>query len=107
MKREIGRTSLVSPTPFLQTLVKQNNPSLPPLPPLPTTSTNVSEVRFYLWTRQNPEHEQELFFRNEESVTGSLFNPEVKTKVLVHGFTSSGKTTWVRRVTAAYLKMGE
>ncbi len=32
LKREIGRTSLVSPTPFLQTLVKQNNPSLPPLP---------------------------------------------------------------------------
>lgn len=75
----------------------------------PPTETNVSLVRFYLWTRENPDVEDfdELFVGDEESILSSHFDPQKKTKILAHGFTSDGKDDFVTYTTEAYLEKGE
>merc|ERR1712241_1464813 len=72
----------------------------------PPTETNVSLIRFYLWTRDNPIEDDydELFVDDEESILNSHFDGGKKTKVLAHGFTSNGLTSFVRNAREAYLE---
>ena len=75
----------------------------------PPTETNVSLIRFYLWTRDNPMEDDydELFVDDEDSIFNSHFDGRRKTKILVHGFTSNGLTSFVRNAREAYLEKGE
>ena len=68
-------------------------------------STNVSEVRFLLYTRENPT-DYELLDFTAESITDSHFNPLRNTKILVHGYTDNGQVTWIRQVRDAYFSVG-
>ena len=70
-------------------------------------STNVSLTRFYLWTRDNPEVEQELLFDNLDSIQNSNFRSEWPTKVLVHGYTGNGKQSWVLQTRDNYLSISK
>ena len=68
--------------------------------------TNVSTIRFYLWTRDNTGDDDfdELFVGDGgESILGSRYDGVRKTKVLVHGYGDSGLTGWVRSMKDAYL----
>ena len=69
-------------------------------------STDVTLTRYYLWTRQNQNSDQELLFGNMTSIEDSFFDWSKKTKVLVHGYCDNGKTGWVLRMKDAYLGKG-
>ena len=69
-------------------------------------STDVTLTRYYLWTRQNQNSDQELLFGNLTSIEDSFFDGSKKTKVLVHGYCDNGKTGWVLRMKDAYLGKG-
>ena len=75
----------------------------------PPTETNVSLVRFYLWTRANPgvDDFDELYVGDEESVLDSHFDAGRKTKVLAHGWTSDGFDSFVTNATMLYLEKGK
>ena len=73
------------------------------------TDTNVSLIRFYLYTRQNPglQDYDELFVDDAESIINSHFDVAKKTKIVAHGF-SSGPFTSNAAITLreAYLEKG-
>ena len=73
------------------------------------TDTNVSLVRFYLWTRESTDinNFDELYVGDEDSILTSRFDPQKKTKILAHGFTSNGMDNFVTGTTEAYLDKGE
>ena len=75
----------------------------------PPTETNVSLVRFYLWTRANPgvDDYDELYVGDEESVLDSHFDAGRKTKILAHGWTSDGMDSFVTNATMLYLEKGD
>ena len=58
-------------------------------------STDVTLTRYYLWTRQNQNIEQELIFGNLSNIQESNFDGSKKTKVFVHGYTGNGKQGWI------------
>ena len=74
------------------------------------TDTNVSLIRFYLYTRQNPGlyDYDELFVDDAESILDSHFDVAKKTKIVAHGFSSgpftSGGALTLRE---AYLEKGK
>ena len=74
------------------------------------TDTNVSLIRFYLYTRQNPGlyDYDELFVDDAESILNSHFDVGKKTKVVAHGF-SSGPFSSNAAITLreAYLEKGK
>jgi len=72
----------------------------------PPTETNVSLIRFYLWTRENQVEEDydELFVDDNESLLNSHFDARRRTKILVHGYTSNGLASFVKDVREAYLE---
>ena len=69
-------------------------------------STNASLTRYLLWSRQNPEQEQELIFNDLMSVHNSTFDPKKLTKIVVHGYTGFGTMGWVTNVKNAFLLKG-
>ena len=73
---------------------------------IPDISTDETLTRWYLWTRQNPNNDQELFYNNLTSIQQSNFDASKKTKILVHGFGDSGKTGWVIRMKNKFLEKG-
>ena len=73
---------------------------------IPDISTDETLTRWYLWTRQNPNSNQELFYDNLTSIQQSNFDASKKTKILVHGYSDSGKTGWVIRMKNKFLEKG-
>ena len=69
-------------------------------------STNVSLTKYLLWTRSNPDQEQELIFDDLLSVRNSSFDPTKLTKIVVHGYTGFGTMGWVENVKNAFLLKG-
>ena len=59
-----------------------------------------------MWSNGNQNQGQELIFDSVESVLASNFKANLPTKVLVHGYTDNGKTSWVIRVKNEFLKQG-
>ena len=73
------------------------------------TDTNVSLIRFYLYTRQNPglQEYDELFVDDAESIINSHFDVAKKTKIVAHGFSSGPFTSNAAIVLReAYLEKG-
>ena len=73
---------------------------------IPDISTDETLTRWYLWTRQNQNNNQELFYDNLTSIQQSNFDASKKTKILVHGYGDSGKTGWVIRMKNTFLEKG-
>ena len=73
---------------------------------IPDISTDETLTRWYLWTRQNSNTDQELFYDNLTSIQQSKFDASKKTKILVHGYSDSGKTGWVIRMKNKFLEKG-
>ena len=58
-------------------------------------SRDVNLVGFFLFTRRTPIKHQVLKFDDLVSVGGSFFNPNVPTKVIVHGYDDQALTSWL------------
>ena len=69
-------------------------------------STNSSLTKYLLWTRSNPDQEQELIFDDLLSVRNSSLDPAKLTKIVVHGYTGFGTMGWVENVKNAFLLKG-
>ena len=69
-------------------------------------STNASLTKYLIWTRSNPDQEQELIFDDLLSVRNSTFDATKLTKVVVHGYTGFGTMGWVNNVKNAFLLKG-
>ena len=73
------------------------------------TDTNVSLIRFYLYTRQNPglQEYDELYVDDAESILNSHFDVAKKTKIVAHGFSSGPFTSGAAiALREAYLEKG-
>ena len=73
---------------------------------IPDISTDETLTRWYLWTRQNPTENQEIFYDNLTSIEQSNFDSSKKTIVLVHGYNGNGKQGWAISMKNAYLQKG-
>ena len=73
---------------------------------IPDISTDETLTRWYLWTRQNPTENQEIFYDNLTSIQQSNFDSSKKTIVLVHGYNGNGKQGWAISMKNAYLQKG-
>ncbi len=72
--------------------------------------TNVTSVRFLLWTRSNPPSltPEVLPFGNPESVSRSTrFDARRDVAIIVHGYRDVPDTQWIRRTATELLKRGE
>ena len=69
-------------------------------------STDETLTKYYLWSNANQNQGEELIFDSVESILASNFNANLPTKVLVHGYTDNGKSSWVIRVKNEFLKQG-
>ncbi|KAK3864048.1 hypothetical protein Pcinc_030234 [Petrolisthes cinctipes] len=69
--------------------------TLPTLPPPPTG--DLSEVRFLLWTRHNPDNDQHyrLLPGDLNNLQQSPFHPHLPTFFMYHGFSDFGKCGWI------------
>ncbi|XP_078317695.1 pancreatic lipase-related protein 2-like [Crassostrea virginica] len=61
-------------------------------------------TEFLLYTRRSWNTSQHLNYSSLASVTNSLYKPSLKTKVIIHGFTNSIKSTWLYEMKDAFLK---
>jgi pimeloyl-ACP methyl ester carboxylesterase len=65
-------------------------------------------VRFYLWTRDNPDSEDVILPRNLAiGLRHSHVKKDRPLKMLIHGFADNGKTGWVLRMKRRYLEAGD
>merc|ERR1712018_316873 len=72
--------------------------------------TDVSkDVHFYLWTRENPSLGDTLMYNDNlaEDLSSSHFDPNRRTKILVHGFMDNGLIQWIRDTRDALLEAGD
>lgn len=73
--------------------------------PVPEIAFNVvQDVRFLLFTRNNPTIAQQLGFRDLTSLGNSQFDANRPTRVLIHGFQSDATHDLNVLGTAAYLR---
>merc|ERR1719309_383091 len=70
-----------------------------------TGSDDVSHIKFYLWTRKNPNNYEELEL-TPESVLNSHFDTSHPTIVVAHGFSSEG-SSFGEPFAHAYLSVGD
>ncbi|KAJ8672751.1 hypothetical protein QAD02_004011 [Eretmocerus hayati] len=59
---------------------------------------------FNLYTRENAFGEEQLLLNNTEILYASHFNESRPTKLIIHGFSDTGKEAWIRGLVDAYLK---
>ena len=69
----------------------------------PTISKNVSEVRFLLWTRKSPIKYKQLQVWDVTTLSTSNYNRNHPTKILIHGFSDLGTTSWIKSFKKRYL----
>lgn len=62
-------------------------------------------TKFILHTRANALKKEEILTTdNNASITNSTFDPLLKVKFIVHGFTQNGKSAWVEEMALELLK---
>ncbi|KAJ8978855.1 hypothetical protein NQ317_004466 [Molorchus minor] len=64
------------------------------------------EVTFYLYERTNLYASDQLFIENKSSLDESKFNPELPTKIIVHGWTHGKDIPWVIEMREAMANVG-
>merc|ERR1711962_610782 len=71
----------------------------------PTISKNVSDVRLILWTRKSPLKYDTLTLGDPlQTISMSSYNRSNPTKILIHGFSDKGLTSWVKTFKKKYLE---
>jgi len=63
-----------------------------------TSIGNISDVRYLLWTRDNPGDDDfyQLHYRDPDSLSDSPFKGERPTYFIMHGFARHGLVSWIR-----------
>lgn len=61
-----------------------------------------NDVEFLLWTPQNKNLPSQLILGNTSTLIH--FKPELKTKILIHGYEDTGTTGWIINVKNAYFQ---
>lgn len=69
-------------------------------------STDLKLVQFLLFTRSNPDDEQILSIGEPKSIIESNFNPDLPTKVIIHGWVGKGTSWWILQMKDVYLEQG-
>ncbi|XP_023240645.1 pancreatic lipase-related protein 2-like [Centruroides sculpturatus] len=64
-------------------------------------------IKFFVWTRQNPEKEDVIYSHEMERIERSHFDPTKLTKFLIHGWTQHGKISWILAATKELLIHGD
>ncbi|OCT71289.1 hypothetical protein XELAEV_18034267mg [Xenopus laevis] len=75
-----------------------------PLGLLPMSPQNIN-TRFFLFTKENPDNFQEISALNQSSVSSSNFQPNRKTRFIIHGFLSSAEGGWLMDMCKTILKV--
>lgn len=70
-------------------------------------SRDLKDIKIYLWTRKNPRSYYLLLNGDVANLASSHFNRSHPTKILVHGFSDRGLTTWIKTFKKAYLDRDE
>ena len=72
-------------------------------------SNHTKDIDFLLWTRRNHLNYDKIKYNDSLStvLTSSHFSPNLKTKILIHGYGDTGTTDWVIRVKDRYLQKGK
>ncbi|XP_014103240.1 pancreatic triacylglycerol lipase [Bactrocera oleae] len=68
------------------------------------------DVRFYLYTRRNPQQPQYLNIdetSDKSNLTNSNFNPRYQTKIIIHGYNADMYMNSMQRMKYEYLMRGE
>jgi len=73
----------------------------------PDISRNVSQVRLLLWTKKTPLKYYELHPYDVLSLSVSNYNRSNPTKILIHGFSDNGLTTFVKTLKKHYLEKSD
>lgn len=60
-------------------------------------------TEFLLYTRRNWNNSQHLNYSSLTSITNSFYKSSLKTKIIIHGFTNSIKSTWLYAMKNALL----
>lgn len=61
-------------------------------------------TKFILHTDANAPNREEILSTENSTISNSSFNPSRKVAFIIHGFTQTGKDTWVREMTQELLK---
>lgn len=72
--------------------------------PLPKKSTDIG-TKFYLYTR-GYSSSQTIHYNNPSSISGSRFNGNRDTKIIIHGFSSDSTSTWMHNMKNEFMKKG-
>jgi len=67
----------------------------------------ITEVKFYLYTLDNPTVPQELIPGNDEFLDASNFRHFTETKIISHGFTGSGLSGFPQELKNKYMAQGK
>lgn len=60
-------------------------------------------TEFLLFTRRNPSNPDRLDYVSQSSVVSSNFKSSAQTKIIIHGFANTVKTTWLYNMKDAFL----
>lgn len=66
--------------------------------------SSTSDIKFHLYTRQNPSVPDQLLLDNRQSIRNSHFNPRLPTRFEIHGWRVQNNPDW--NVRAKYLEKG-
>ena len=75
---------------------------------LVSTSDVKTGVKFYLWTKTNPEKQETLIFDDgftKQDLDASAFNASASTKVFIHGYLKNGLEQSIQDVKDAFLQV--
>ena len=61
-------------------------------------------TKFILYTRANALKKEVLSVDSNSSIINSTFEPSRKVKFVIHGFTQSGQSEWVKKMVLEFLK---
>ncbi|XP_052686468.1 pancreatic lipase-related protein 2-like [Crassostrea angulata] len=64
-------------------------------------------TEFLLFTRRNPSNPDRLDYVSQSSVVSSQFQRSVQTKIIIHGFANTVKTTWLYKMKRSFLTKGD
>lgn len=60
-------------------------------------------TEFLLFTQRNPSNPDRLDYVSQSSVVSSHFQSSIQTKIIIHGFANTVKTTWLYNMKDAFL----
>ena len=72
-----------------------------------TTSDVKTGVKFYLWTKSNPDDHETIIFDDgytHQDLDASAFNASANTKIFIHGYLNSGLRRYVLDMKDAFLQ---